>query len=98
MSKRKKTVSKYVETLTDDARELLAATSDSAGAHVKEARQRLTDALENGREIYDQVRDKASQGVKYADDSLHENPYAPIAVAFVLGAIVALLFTRRSND
>ncbi|MEO6052600.1 MAG: DUF883 family protein [Chthoniobacterales bacterium] len=97
MSKRKKTVSKYVETLTDDARELLAATSDNAGEHVKEARKRLSDALDNGREIYDQVRERAAQGVKYADESLHENPYTPIAIAFVLGAIVAFLLSRRDD-
>lgn len=97
MSKHKKKLSHYVEALSEDAQALLAATSDVAEDKVRDARKKLASALDSGKEIYDLVRDKASRGVRYADESVHENPYAPIAAAFVLGVFVTLLLTRRSD-
>ena len=97
MSKNLSSLNSYVETLAEDARELLAATSDVAGDQVRDARRRLASALDSGLDIYGKVRDKAAVGVKYADHSVRENPYAPIAVALIVGGILAMLFCRRRD-
>lgn len=97
MSNYKESVVNYLETLADDARGLLAATSDVAEDKVKVARRRLSDALDGGREVYGRVRDQAARSARYADDHVRENPYAPIAAALVLGGLLVFLFTRRKN-
>jgi ElaB/YqjD/DUF883 family membrane-anchored ribosome-binding protein len=95
MNNYKETVVSYLETLADDARGLLAATSDVAEDKVKIARRRLADALDGGRDVYDRVRVQAARGAKAADESVRENPYAPIAAALILGGLLAFLFLRR---
>lgn len=97
MSNYKETVVNYLETLADDARGLLAATSDVAEDKVKVARRRLADALDGGRDVYDRVRVQAVRGAKAADVSVRENPYAPIAAALILGGLLVFLFTRRKD-
>ena len=66
--------------LADDARALISATADVAGDKVADARKRLTAALENGKELYAKVREKAVQGAKAADTAVQENPYKAIAI------------------
>jgi ElaB/YqjD/DUF883 family membrane-anchored ribosome-binding protein len=67
MEKQKQTMGDYTGTLTEDAQALMAATSDVAGEKVKEARKRLAAALDSGKEIYQQVRDKAVERMKATD-------------------------------
>lgn len=95
MNNYKETVVNYLETLADDARGLLAATSDVAEDKVKLARRRLADALDGGRDVYDKVRVQAARGARAADESVRENPYAPIAAALILGGLLVFLFTRK---
>ena len=84
-------------TLAEDARALMAATADVAGDKVGEARKRLAAALENGKEIYGRVRDKAVEGAKAADQTVRENPYQAIAIALGVGAIIGYLAARRCS-
>jgi ElaB/YqjD/DUF883 family membrane-anchored ribosome-binding protein len=95
MNNYKETVVNYLETLADDARGLLAATSDVAEDKVKLARRRLSDALDGSKDVYDRVRVQAARGARAADESVRENPYAPIAAALILGGLLVFLFTRR---
>jgi ElaB/YqjD/DUF883 family membrane-anchored ribosome-binding protein len=95
MNNYKETVVNYLETLADDARGLLAATSDVAEDKVKLARRRLADALDGGRDVYDKVRVQAARGARAADESVRENPYAPIAAALIVGGLLVFLFTRK---
>ena len=81
--------------LTEDAQGLMAATADVAGDKVKEARKRLASALESGKEIYAQARDKAVESVKAADQAVRENPYQAIGIAFGAGALLGYLLSRR---
>jgi ElaB/YqjD/DUF883 family membrane-anchored ribosome-binding protein len=97
MDKQKKTVGNDMGTLADDARALMAATADVAGDKVVEARQRLTAALENGRQIYGRVQEKAVEGAKVADQTVRENPYQAIGIALGVGAIIGFLVARRSS-
>jgi len=83
--------------LAEDARALMAATADVAGEKVSEARQRLAAALESGKEIYGRVREKAVEGVKAADEVVHEHPYQAIGIAFGVGALIGYLVSRRCS-
>ncbi len=81
--------------LAEEARSLMAVTADVAGEKVVEARKRLAAALERGREIAGQVRDKAVEGAKAADQAVHANPYQAIAIGVGVGAIVGYLLGRQ---
>ncbi len=84
-------------TLAEDARNLMAATADVAGEKVGDARKRLAAALERGKEIYGQVREKAVEGAKAADEAVHEHPYQAIGIAFGVGALIGYLAARRCS-
>ena len=86
-----------LSSLADDARALVAATADVAGDKVAEARKRLADALENTKEIYGRVRDRAIDGAKAADQAVHENPYQAIGIAFGVGALIGFLISRGAR-
>lgn len=97
MNKQTHSVSNDMGTLAEDARALMAATADVAGENVEGARQRLSAALENGREIYERVRDQAVKGAKVADQTVRENPYQAIAIGVGVGALIGYLVSRRSS-
>jgi ElaB/YqjD/DUF883 family membrane-anchored ribosome-binding protein len=74
--------------VAEDARALMAATSDVAGEKVGEARKRPAAALEN-------ARDKAVRGAKAVDEAVHEHPYQAIAIGVGAGALIGYLLARR---
>jgi len=100
MDEQKQTMADYMGRLSDDARALVAATADVAGEKVSEARKRLAAALENGKELYGRVRDKAVDSAKATDQAVRENPYQTMAIALAAGVIVGFLVARQhsAND
>src|SRR5688500_9665834 len=97
MNNQTQTVSDAMGTLAEDARALMTATADVAGEKVGDARKRLAAALERGKEIYGQVREKAVQGAKAADEAVHEHPYQAIAIGVGVGALIGYLISRRCS-
>ena len=97
MNKTRQAPNNDLDTLADDARALMAATADVAGEKVSEARKRLSEALENGKEIYGRVRDKAIDGAKAADQAVHEYPYQAIGIALAVGALAGYVIASRRN-
>ena len=97
MNKQKQAISNDLGTLAEDARALMAATADVAGDKVGEARKRLSAALESGKDIYGQVRDKTVDGLKATDQVVHENPYQVMVVALGVGALIGYLVARPSS-
>jgi len=95
MNKQKQALSNHLDTLAEDARALMSATADVAGEKISNARKRLSDALESGKEFYGQVRDKAAEGVKTTDRVVRENPYRTIGIAFGVGALAGYLIAHR---
>ena len=91
-------VSNNVGTLAEDARALMTATTDVAGEKVAEARKRLGVAVENGKEMYGRVRDKAVEGAKTADEAVREHPYTAIGIAVGVGALIGFLLARRNGE
>lgn len=100
MNKQTQAISDDMSQLADDARALIAATADIAGERVGDARKRLAAALDRGKEVYGCVREKAVEGVKAADEAVHEHPYQAIGIAFGVGALLGFLAARRGcrND
>ena len=84
-------------TLAEDARALLEATSEITDEKVAEARKRLADALETGKEAYENLRERVLLGAKAADRAVHEYPYPTMAVVFGVGALVGFLLCRRNS-
>ena len=97
MNKQTQAISNDLGQLADDARALMTATADVAGEKVSEARKRLAAALESGKEIYGRVREKAVEGVKAADEVVHEHPYQAIGIALGVGALFGYLISRRCS-
>jgi ElaB/YqjD/DUF883 family membrane-anchored ribosome-binding protein len=97
MNKNQTATSNDLGSLAEDARALMAATADVAGEKVGEARNRLAAALERGKEIYGQVREKAVKGAKATDEAVHEHPYQAIAIGVGVGAILGYLVARRCS-
>ena len=95
MNKPTQGASNDLGTLAENARALMAATADVAGEEVGKARKRLAAALEDGKEFYSRVREKAVEGAKVADQSVRENPYQAIAIGVGVGAIIGYLVARR---
>ena len=97
MNKQTQAIDNDLSTLAEDARALMAATADVAGEKVSEARRRLAAALENGKELYGRVRDKAVEGAKATDEAVHEHPYHAIGIALGVGALIGSLAARRCS-
>ncbi len=85
----------YLEELAHNANDLLAATSDVACHRVRDARERLSEALDGGRVVYKRLRQQSLDGAKIANETVRENPYASIGAALIVGGVVAFLLTRR---
>ena len=85
-------------TLMDEAQDALAATAEVAEGKVAAARERLSAALERGREMWGTVQDRTVQGAKATDQAIRNNPYQALAIAFGVGALVGFLLTRRNNN
>ncbi len=97
MNKHTPATSHDIGSLAEDARALMAATADVAGEKVGEARNRLAAALERGKEIAGNVRDKAVAGAKVADQTIRENPYQAVAIGIGVGALIGFLVARRCS-
>src|SRR3982751_243167 len=97
MNKQSQAIENDLGTLAEDARALMAATADVAGDKVSEARKRLAAALESGKEICGQVRNKAADGVRVADQALRDHPYQAIGIAVGLGAVIGYLIAGRCS-
>jgi ElaB/YqjD/DUF883 family membrane-anchored ribosome-binding protein len=87
----------HVDSITDDARSLIAAAADVTDEKVVEARNRLSTALNSAKDTYVKVQKKAVEGAKVADHVIRERPYQTMAVAFGVGALVGFLLSRRNK-
>ncbi|HXB57960.1 MAG TPA: DUF883 family protein [Candidatus Acidoferrales bacterium] len=97
MNKQKESTGGDLSALAEDARALMAATADVAGEKVSEARKRLAVALERGKEIAGDVRDKAVEGAKLVDQKVRENPYQAIAIGIGVGVLIGYFVGRRCS-
>jgi ElaB/YqjD/DUF883 family membrane-anchored ribosome-binding protein len=84
--------------LSEQARELLDATANVAGEKAAEARDRLRQAIENGRRVALTVRDKTVASARATDKAIQENPYKAIAIAAGVAAVLGFIWGRRRSS
>ena len=83
--------------IAESARELLAATTDSAEEKVRKARARLGSAVESSREVFDRISERATTAARAADGQLRDHPYVPVLVAIGLGALLAIVLLKGNS-
>jgi ElaB/YqjD/DUF883 family membrane-anchored ribosome-binding protein len=84
------------ENLMEEAQALLAATAHLAEETVVEARKRLHDAIEKGKQTWNDIQEKAVEGAKATDEVIRDHPYRSIGIAFGVGALMGYLLSRRN--
>ncbi len=85
--------------LTRDAEDLLKATAGDVSDKAKEARSRVSAALERARASYARMQDQtiasAKAAAKKADLVIRDHPYESIGIAFGVGLLIGVLVTRK---
>jgi ElaB/YqjD/DUF883 family membrane-anchored ribosome-binding protein len=62
---------------------------------VSHARGRMSDAIDQGRELSVRARDRMHRGVEYSRDAVTERPLSSVTIAAIGGLIAGLLLSRR---
>jgi ElaB/YqjD/DUF883 family membrane-anchored ribosome-binding protein len=87
-----------LRSLVVDAEKMLES---SVSEHTTEAMTALGERYDAMQErlgdLYDNARQKAAAGAKYADEVIRENPYQTIAIAAGVALLVGVILGRRSQ-
>jgi ElaB/YqjD/DUF883 family membrane-anchored ribosome-binding protein len=82
-----------------DAEALMAATADTAGTEVREARARAEETFEQARarleSFEEELQAHAKEALGDADVYVRENPWQSIGIAAAIGLVLGLLIGRR---
>ncbi|MBI3415475.1 MAG: DUF883 domain-containing protein [Verrucomicrobia bacterium] len=81
--------------VVQDAEALIKATAGDLGEKTKEARARLSAALDNAKVTCRQLEDRAIAGAKATDKIIREHPYQSIGIAFGVGLLIGVLVNRK---
>lgn len=88
-----------LQALTRDAEDLLKATAGDVSEKAKEARSRVSAALDRAKATYTHLQEQtlasAKAAAKKADMVIRDHPYESIGVAFGVGLLIGVLVTRR---
>jgi ElaB/YqjD/DUF883 family membrane-anchored ribosome-binding protein len=84
-----------LRTLARDAEELMKVTAGDMGERAREARARLSAALESAKNTCAHLESQAAESAKAADTYIHDHPYPFIGAAFGLGVLLGVLVSRR---
>lgn len=88
-----------LQTLTRDAEDLLKATAGDVSDKAKEARNRVTAALERAKttciNLQEQTVASARAAAKKADTMIRDHPYESIGVALGVGVLLGAVIARR---
>ena len=88
-----------LQSLTHDAEDLLKATAGDVSEKAKEARTRVTAALERAKatcvRLQEQTVATAKDAAKKADTVIRDHPYESIGAAFGLGLLLGVVIARR---
>lgn len=88
-----------LRSLIRDSEDLLKATAGDVTEKAKEARSRVTAALERARNtcqhLQEQAAASARAAARKADSTIREHPYQSLGVAFGVGLLVGVLVSRK---
>ncbi len=81
-----------------DAEDMLQATAGDLNDKARDARARLTSALNSAKATCSRLQDQAVAGAKATDKVIREHPYQTVGVAFGVGLLVGVLALRRGRE
>ena len=88
-----------LKALATDAEALIRATADDVSDKTKEARARLSAALEKAKSTCADLQERgmatAKEAAKKADDTIRAHPYESIGIAFGVGLLLGVVFRRK---
>jgi ElaB/YqjD/DUF883 family membrane-anchored ribosome-binding protein len=88
-----------LKSLVRDSEDLLKATAGDVSEKAKEARSRVTAALDRARktcnEVQEQTVARARVAAQKADTVIREHPYESLGVTFGVGLLIGVLVARR---
>lgn len=89
-----------LETIVEDAEELLKATASQTGERIEKIRARAQESLGVARVRLAEAKAAMSENVRAAagsvDDQVHDHPYAAAGIAAGIGLLIGLLIGRSS--
>jgi len=78
-----------------DAEDLIKATAGELSEKTKEARQRLTGAIQSAQSTLTDFEARARAGARVTDRLIRENPYPSLGIALFGGLLLGALINRR---
>jgi ElaB/YqjD/DUF883 family membrane-anchored ribosome-binding protein len=87
-----------LKALLQEAELALGNTAGEAGDKFDDLRERLRDALADGKFSFDRLRAEATRRAKQADQIVRDNPYYAIGIAAGVGAVIGILVSRSCNS
>jgi ElaB/YqjD/DUF883 family membrane-anchored ribosome-binding protein len=88
-------VKEDLRNLVRDAEELLKATAGDMSDKAKEARSRLSEAIEKAKVTCQRLNERAVATAKATDKVIREHPYESMGVAFGVGLLIGVLVARK---
>ena len=85
------------ENLTEDSKDLLAATADAAELKIVEARKQLTAVLEHSKRAWARMQEQAIEGAEVAARAVQNYPYQALGIAFGVGLLLGCLLRLRNS-
>lgn len=87
-----------LRTLLREAEKALSHTTSEAGEKFDELRERLRDALTEGRFSLDNIRNETVRRAKQADQLVRDNPYYAVGIAAGIGALIGIIASRSMSS
>jgi len=82
--------------LLSEAEDVLAGAGGSADKKVRDLRNRMRAALEQGESHYREARQAARNHLQNYDEYIHLHPYQALGAAMAVGVVAGLLAGRRT--
>ncbi|MEO7413520.1 MAG: hypothetical protein ABIZ81_09190 [Opitutaceae bacterium] len=92
-----KDILEELRSLVADAEKMVGDSVGDSDEMVSALRQRYAAAQERLGEAYESARRKVTDGARYTDETIRENPYQSIAVAVGVGLIAGVLLGRSTK-
>jgi ElaB/YqjD/DUF883 family membrane-anchored ribosome-binding protein len=86
-----------LRSLVADAEKMVGDTLENSEDAVTALRARYEAAQERLADVYEGAKRKVTDGAKYTDETIRENPYQSIAIAAGIGLLAGLLLGRNSR-
>ena len=84
-----------LKSVVTDSEALLKEVAGELSEKGKQARARLSAALESAKATCAELQDKAQAGADATDKLVREHPYTSIGIAFGVGVLVGVLVARK---